>query len=139
MNSIEFSGTSPGKGRHGYFRLYSAAATDIPSDPDGQALHLDFYPKRPVSCVGPLRLLLTIEDATAFGNFIRRALTQIHPSPRIEQGELVCECGFRGIPRLAESGYQVLHELIEISSDRITARGWNGSSRKVSEDAMPIG
>jgi hypothetical protein len=118
MNSIEFSGGSEGKG---------------PSDPDGQELHLDLYPKRHVNCVGPLRLLLTIEDATAFGNFIRRALTQIHPAPRIEQGKLVCECGVRGIPRLEESGYQVLHELIEISADRITARGWNGSSRKVSE------
>ena len=139
MNSIEFSGGSQGKGRHGYFWLYSAVTEHIPSDPDGQVLHLDLYPKRRVNCIAPLRLLLTIEDATPFGNFIRRALTQIHPAPRIGQGELECECGFRGIPRLAESGYQVLHELIEISSDRITARGWNGSSRKVSEDAMPIG
>jgi hypothetical protein len=133
MNSIEFSGRSQGKGRHGYFRLYSAAATDIPSDPDGQALHLDFYPKRRVSSVGPLRLLLTIEDAMALGDFLRRSLAQMHP-PRIEQGELVCDCGFRGIPRLEESGYQICHELVEISGDRVTARGWNGSSRKVSED-----
>src|ERR1700733_9069038 len=125
MNSIEFSGTS--------LRLYSDAATDIPSDPDGQALHLDFYPKRGVSCVGPLRLLLTIEDATALGGFIRRALARGHP-PRIEEAELVCDCGFRGIPRLEESGYQICHELVEISGDRVTARGWNGSSRKVSED-----
>jgi len=133
MNSIEFSGTSPGKGRHGYFRLYSAAATDIPSDPDGQALHLDFYPKRPVSCVGPLRLLLTIEEATGLGDFLRRSLAQMHP-PRIEEAELVCDCGFRAIPRLEESGYRICHELVEISGDRVTARGWNGSSRKVSQD-----
>jgi hypothetical protein len=43
MNSIEFSGGSQGKGRHGYFRLYSAVTTHIPSDPDGQVLHLDLY------------------------------------------------------------------------------------------------
>jgi hypothetical protein len=134
MNSIEFSGGSQGKGRHGYFRLYSAEATHIPSDPDGQVLHLDLYPKRRANCVGPLRLLLTIEDATALGDFIRRALAQIYPPPRIEQGELVCECGFRGIPRLEESGYQVRHELVAIFGDRITARGWNGSSRNVSEE-----
>jgi hypothetical protein len=134
MNSMEFSGRSQGKGRHGYFRLYSAEATHIPSDPDGQVLHLDLYPKRRANCVGPLRLLLTVEDATALGDFIRRGLVQIHPAPRIEQGEFVCHCGFRGIPRLEESGYQVSHELIEISGDRITARGWNGSSRNVSGD-----
>ena len=134
MNNIEFSGKSQGKGRHGYFRLYSAETTHIPSDPDGQVLHLDFYPKRRVSCVGPLRLLLTIEDATALGAFIRRALAQMHPPPSIEQGEFVCDCGVRGLPRLEESGYQVSHELVEISGDRVTARGWNGSSRNVSED-----
>jgi len=134
MNNIDFSGRSQGKGRHGYFRLYSAVTTHIPSDPDGQVLHLDFYPKRRANCVGPLRLLLTVGDATALGDFIRRGLVQIHPAPRIEQGELVCDCGFRGIPRLEESGYQVSHELIEISGDRIRARGWNGSSKNVSED-----
>jgi hypothetical protein len=134
MDNIEFSGGSQGKGRRGYFRLYGAQATHIPSDPDGQVLHLDFYPKRRVSCVGPMRLLLTIEDATVLGEFLRRSLAHMHPPPRIEQGELVCVCGFRGIPRLEESGYQVSHELVEIAGDRITARGWNGSSRKVSED-----
>jgi hypothetical protein len=134
MSSIEFSGGSQGKGRHGYFRLYSAEATHIPSDPDGQVLHLDLYPERRANCVGPLRLLLTVEDATALGDFIHRGLAQMDPPPRIEQGELVCDCGFRSIPRLEESGYQVSHELVEISSDRVTARGWNGSSRKVSED-----
>lgn len=134
MDNIEFSGKSPGKGRHGYFRLYSAVTTHIPSDPDGQVLHLDFYPKRRVNCVGPLRLLLTIEDAAALGDCIRRFLAHMHRPPRIEQGELVCDCGFRGIPRLEESGYQISHELVEISGDRVTARGWNGSSRKVSED-----
>lgn len=134
MNSIEFSGGSQGNGRHGYFRLYRAEATRIPSDPDRQVLHLDLYPKRRVNCVGPLRLLLTIEDATALGDFLRRSLAHMHPPTRIEQRELLCDCGFRGIPRLEESGYQICHELIEISGDRITARGWNGSSRKVSED-----
>jgi hypothetical protein len=134
MNSIEFSGRSQGKGRHGYFRLHSAEATHMPSDPDGQVLHLDLYPRRRVNCVGPLRLLLTVEDAAALGDFIRRALAQMHPPPRIEQGDLVCDCGFRGIPRLEESGYRVSHELVEILGDRVTARGWDGSSRKVSED-----
>jgi hypothetical protein len=134
MNGIEFSGRSQGKGRHGYFRLYGAQTTHIPSDPDAQVLHLDFYPKRRVNCVGPLRLLLTIEDATALEDFIRRALAQMHPPPRIEQGELVCDCAIRGIPRLEESGYQVRHKLVAISGDRVTARGWNGSSRNVSED-----
>ena len=134
MNSIEFNGRSEGKGRQGYFRLYSASATHIPSDPDGQVLHLDLYPKRRVNCVGPLRLLLTIEDTTALGDFLHRALAQMHPAPRIEPGELVCDCGFRGLPRLEESGYRVSHELVEISGDRVTARGWNGSSRNVSED-----
>jgi hypothetical protein len=76
---------------------------------------------------------LTVDDATALRGFIHRALAQVHP-PRMEQGELVCDCGFRGIPRLEESCYQICHELVEISGDRITARGWNGSSRKVSGD-----
>jgi hypothetical protein len=131
---MEFSGRSQGKGRHGYFRLHSAEATHMPSDPDGQVLHLDLYPRLRVNCVGPLRLLLTIEDATALRDFICRAFAQMHPPPMIELGELVCDCGFRGIPRLEESGYQVTHELVEILGDRVTARGWNGSSRKVSED-----
>ena len=134
MNNIEFSGKSQGKGRHGYFRLYSAVTTHIPSDPDGQVLHLDFYPKRRANCVGPLRLLLTIEDAAALGDCIRRFLAHMPRPPRIEQGELVCDCGFRGIPRLEESGYKVRHELVAISGGRVTARGWNGSSRNVSED-----
>ena len=52
----------------------------------------------------------------------------------IEHGELVCECGHRGTPRLEESGYQVSHELVEIVGDTIIASGWDGSSRAVSED-----
>jgi hypothetical protein len=39
-----------GKGQHGYFRLYSAEATHIPSDLDGQVLRLDLYPKRRANC-----------------------------------------------------------------------------------------
>lgn len=134
MNSIQFSGGSQGKGRHGYFRLQIVEVTHIPSDPEGQVLHLDLYPKRRVNCVGPLRLLLTTEEATALGDFLQRSLVRMHPPSRIEQGELVCACGFRGLPRLEESGYQVSHELVEISGDRVTARGWNGSSKNVSED-----
>jgi hypothetical protein len=117
MNSIEFSGRSQGKGRHGYFRLYNAAATDIPSDPDGQALHLDFYPKRRVSSVGPLHLLLTIEDAMALGDFLRRIARADASAEDRARRTCVRLRISRYSARLEESGHQICHELVEICGE----------------------
>jgi hypothetical protein len=106
----------------------------IPSDPDGQVLHFDFYPKRHVKSIGPARLLLTTEDAVKLGQFLTEAAGRERLSTKIEEGELVCECGYRGAPRLEESGYQVSHELVEIAGNTITACGWDVSSSGVSEE-----
>ncbi len=134
MEYVELSGKSEGKGRNGYFRLHGAELMRIPSDPDGQVLHFDFYPKRRVKSIGPARLLLTVEDAVKLGQFLTEAVGRERLSAKIEEGELVCECGYRGAPRLEESGYQVSHELVEIAGNTITARGWDGSSSGASED-----
>src|ERR1700730_2602448 len=42
MNRIELNGKSQGKGRNGYFQLHSVELMNIPTDPDGQVLHVDF-------------------------------------------------------------------------------------------------
>ena len=131
---IELSGKSQGKGRNGYFQLHSVELMNIPTDPDGQVLNIDFYPRRRVNCVGPARLLLNVEDATKLAQFLGEAVESRPPVANIEHGELVCECGHRGTPRLEESGYQVSHALVEIVGDTIIASGWDGSSRAVSED-----
>src|SRR5580700_5071023 len=134
MNRIELSGKSQGKGRNGYFQLHSVELMNIPTDPDGQVLNIDFYPRRRVNCVGPARLLLNLDDATKLAQFLGEAVESRPPVANIEHGELVCECGHRGTPRLEESGYQVSHALVEIVGDTIIASGWDGSSRAVSED-----
>jgi hypothetical protein len=134
MNRIELSGKSQGKGRNGYFQLHSVELMNIPTDPDGQVLHVDFYPRRRVNCVGPARLLLSVEDATKLAQFFGEAVGNRPPVANIEHSELVCECGHRGTPRLEESGYQVSHALVEIVGDMIIASGWDGSSRAVSEE-----
>src|SRR5580700_4609091 len=74
MNRIELSGKSQGKGRNGYFQLHSVELMNIPTDPDGQVLNIDFYPRRRVNCVGPARLLLNVEDATKLALFSERQL-----------------------------------------------------------------
>ena len=134
MNRIELSGKSQGKGRNGYFQLHSVELMNIPTDPDGQVLNIDFYPRRRVNCVGPARLLLNGEDATKLAQFLGEAVESRPPVANIEHGVLVCECGHRGTPRLEESGYQVSHALVEIVGDTIIASGWDGSSRAVSEE-----
>ena len=134
MNRIELSGKSQGKGRNGYLQLHSVEVMNMPTDPDGQVLHVDFYPRRRVNCVGPARLLLSLEDAMKLAQFLGEAIENKPTVASIEHGELLCECGHRGTPRLEESGYQVSHELVEIVGDTIIARGWDGSSRAVSED-----
>src|SRR5258708_25147238 len=128
MNRIELSGKSQGKGRNGYFQLHSVELMNIPTDPDGQVLNIDFYPRRRVNCVGPARLLLNVEDATKLARFFGEAVESRPPVANIANGELVCECGHRGTPRLEESGYQVSHALVEIVGDTIVANGWDGSS-----------
>lgn len=134
MNRIELSGKSQGKGRNGYFQLHSVELMNIPTDPNGQVLNIDFYPRRRVNCVGPARLLLNVEDATKLAQFLGEAVEGRPPVANIEHGVLVCECGHRGTPRLEESGYQVSHALVEIIGDTIIASGWDGSSRAVSEE-----
>src|ERR1700734_972290 len=71
MNRIELSGKSQGKGRNGYFQLHSVELMNIPTDPDGQVLNIDFYPRRRVNCVGPARLLLNVDDATKLAQFLQ--------------------------------------------------------------------
>jgi len=41
MNRIELSGKSQGKGRNGYYQLHSVELMNMPTDPDGQVLHVD--------------------------------------------------------------------------------------------------
>ena len=79
MNRIELSGKSQGKGRNGYFQLHSVELMNIPTDPDGQVLHVDFYPRRRVNCVGPARLLLSVEDATKLAQFFGEAVGNAPP------------------------------------------------------------
>jgi hypothetical protein len=98
MNRVELGGKSQGKGRNGYFQLHSVKLMNIPSDPDGQVLHTDFYPRRRVNCVGPTRLLHSVEDATKLAHFFGEAVESRPPVANIEHGELVCECGHRGTP-----------------------------------------
>ena len=134
MDRIEFSGKSQGKGRNGYFQLHGVELVNMRTDPDGQVLHFDFYPRRRVNCVGPARLLLCFEDATKLAQLFGEAVEISPPVANIEHGELVCRCGHRGAARLEESGYQVSHDLVEIAGDTIVARGWDVSSRAVSEN-----
>ena len=74
MNRIELSGKSQGKGRNGYFQLHSVEVMNMPTDPDGKVLHVDFYPRRRINCVGPARLLLSLEDATKLAQFLGEAI-----------------------------------------------------------------
>ena len=74
MNRIELSGKSQGKGRNGYFQLYSVEVMNMPTDPDGQVLHVDFFPGRRVNCVGPARLLLSLEDCMKLAQFLGEAI-----------------------------------------------------------------
>ena len=138
MNRIELSGKSQGKGRNRYFQLHSVEVMNMPTDPDGQVLHVDFYPRRRVNCVGPARLLLSLEDAMKLAQFLGEAIETKPTVANIEDGELLCKCGHRGAPRLEESGYQVSHELVQIVGDTIIARGWDESSRPVSEDGNAL-
>jgi hypothetical protein len=96
MNRIELSGKSQGKGRNGYFQLHSIEVMNMPTDPDGQVLHVDFYPRRRVNCVGPARLLLSLEDAIELAQFLGDAIETKPTVANIEDGELLCECGHRG-------------------------------------------
>ena len=100
MGRIELSGKSQGKGRNGYFQLHSVELMNMRTDPDGQVLHVDFYPRRRVNCVGPARLLLSVEDAAKLAQLFREAVECRPPVANIEQAQLVCECGHRGAPRL---------------------------------------
>jgi hypothetical protein len=49
MDRIALSGKSQGKGRNGYFQLHSVELMNMRTDPDGQVLHVDFYPRRRVN------------------------------------------------------------------------------------------
>lgn len=63
---------------------------------------------------------------------VKRAL---YPEARIEDGLLHCaQCGERAVPYLIEDGYSVTHNLEKIGTSMILARGWDGSSKQVSEE-----
>ena len=104
MGRIELSGKSQGKGRNGYFQLHSVELMNMRTDPDGQVLHVDFYPRRRVNCVGPARLLLSVEDAAKLAQVFGEAVECRPPVADIEHAQVICECGHRGAPRLEESG-----------------------------------
>ena len=105
MNRVELGGKSQGKGRNGYFHLHSVELMNIPSDPDGQVLHIDFYPRRRVNCVGPARLLLNVEDATKLAHFLREALER---GLRWRTSSTECWCASAGI------------EILLVSKNRVT-------------------
>jgi hypothetical protein len=92
MNRIELSGKSQGKGRNGYFQLHSVELMNIPTDPDGQVLNIDFYPKRRVNGIGPARLLLNVEDAKKLAQFLGEA---VESRPLVASTE--CWCASAGI------------------------------------------
>ena len=94
MNRIELSGKSQGKGRNGYFQLHSVELMNIPTDPDGQVLNIDFYPRRRVNCVGPARLLLNLDDATKLAQFLGEAVEGRPPWPT---SSTECWCASAGI------------------------------------------
>src|ERR1700675_2014423 len=105
MNRIELSGKSQGKGRNGYFQLHSVELMNIPTDLDGQVLHIDFYPRRRVNFVGPARLLLSVEDATKLAQFFGEAVGNRPPVANIEHGELGGDWGHRGTRGLEKRGH----------------------------------
>jgi hypothetical protein len=131
MNRVELGGKSQGKGRNGYFQLHSVELMNIPSDPDGQVLHIDFYPTRRQLC-WPARLLLSVRTLRNWRSFSER---QLKAGLRWQPSSTESWCtnaGIevrrvsknRGTPRLEESGYQVSHALVEIVGDTIIASGW---------------
>jgi len=128
IHSVTLSGKSQAKGRNGYFALCQATLVEIASDEE-QPFHLDFCSKRS-GVVGPARLQLTREDAEALRGFLNR---QLRETAKVEEGQLVCRCGQRGVPALAEDGMIVSHELVSIDGGHLIAHGWDGSSKAVSE------
>jgi hypothetical protein len=78
-----------------------------------------------LSALSAEELVVLIADA-------KRAL---YPEAVIVCDELECSaCHERGTPALIEDGMTVTHELKSLSADTISARGWDGSSSKVSEE-----
>ena len=129
IHSVTFSGKSQAKGRNGYFAMFQATLVEIASDEE-QPFHLDFCSKRS-GVVGPARLQLTREDAETLRRFLNR---QLRETAKVENGQLVCRCGQHCVPALAEDGMIVSHELVSIDGGQVIARGWDGSSKAVSED-----
>src|SRR5579862_1764085 len=102
MNQIKLSGKSLGKGRNGYFQLHGVEVMNMPTDPDGQVLHVDFYPRRRVNYVGPARLLLSLEDAMNLAQYLRETIENKPKEGNIERGDVLYEGGHRGPQRRQE-------------------------------------
>ena len=94
MNRIEFSGKSQGKGRNGYFQLHSVELMNIPTDPDGQVLNIDFYPRRRVNCVGQRVYCSTWRT---LGNWRNSSERQLKAGLRWPTSSTECWCANAGI------------------------------------------
>lgn len=78
-----------------------------------------------VAALSAEELVIVIADA-------KRAL---YPEAVIVGDELECSaCRERGTPALIEDGMTVTHQLENLSTAAISARGWDGSSSSVSEE-----
>jgi hypothetical protein len=119
MNRIEHSGKSQGKGRNGYFQLHSVEVMNMPTDPDGEVLHVDFYPRRRINCVGPARLLLRLEDATKLAQFLGEAIETKPTVANIEDGELLCASAGIEVRRVSKNpGTKFLTSWSKLSATR---------------------
>ena len=86
MNRLTFSGKSHAKGRNGYFWLHYAEVWGCFSDQ--QPIRVDMGSKREGNAP-PMRLSLTIEDATLLRDFLTARLDQI-------AGESLSACRIQG-------------------------------------------
>jgi hypothetical protein len=65
---------------------------------------------------------------------VRKALYKKYPVANIFGDRIKCaHCGELIEPKLIEEGYDIEHELVNLSEDFIEARGWDGSSSDASE------
>jgi hypothetical protein len=133
IHSVTLTGKSQAKGRNGYFALSHSTLWEVASDEE-HPFHLDFCSKRSGG-VGPARLQLTREDAESLRGFLNRNLRE---TGKIENGQLLCQCGVHGLPALSEDGMMVSHDLVCLDGNHVIARGWDGSSSGVSEDGEAL-
>ena len=77
-------------------------------------------------------------DSQQLSDLIAEAQRLRYPVATIRHGKLACACGRRVMPRLIEVGMTVNHNLEALSRKEIRARGWDGSSKEVSEEGEQL-